>query len=158
MKPSERWGKERVALASEGLRASGFLRLRVHGESMLPTLVPGDVVEIASCAIEEVRAGEIVLARREERFYLHRFVARRGDGFVLRGDSMPRRDPMFHARDLLGKVARVDPSTKARTAAFKSRFWHRPLGILCCYSGAVRAAILKFRRPRPQPDALPNTA
>ena len=54
---------ERSALAADSLRASGRLRLQVRGESMLPILWPGDVVEIVSCSLEGVRAGEIVLGR-----------------------------------------------------------------------------------------------
>lgn len=37
---------ERCALATESLLASGRLRMQVHGASMLPTLWPGDLVEI----------------------------------------------------------------------------------------------------------------
>ena len=70
-------------LAAESLRVSGGLRLRVRGESMLPTLWPGDVVEIASCSEDDVRAGEIVLALRDGRFFLHRLIARSAaDGFL----------------------------------------------------------------------------
>ena len=46
---------------------------------MLPALWPGDVVEIASCSLEDVRPGEIVLARREGRLFLHRLVGRFND-------------------------------------------------------------------------------
>ena len=78
---------ERCALATESLQASGRLRLQVHGESMLPTLWPGDLVEIRSCSVAEVLPGEIVLAFREGRFFLHRFVGRlQANGFLLRGD------------------------------------------------------------------------
>ena len=48
---------------------------QVHGESMLPALWPGDVVEIESCSLEDIRPGEIVLAQRDGRLFLHRFVA-----------------------------------------------------------------------------------
>src|SRR5271154_5023370 len=71
--------------AAESLRVSGRLRLRVRGESMLPTLWPGEVVEIASCSADGLRPGEIVLALRDGRFFLHRFVGRSSaDGFFLR--------------------------------------------------------------------------
>src|SRR5208282_2941797 len=66
----------RSALVADSLRRGGCLRLQVHGESMLPALWPGDVVEIAGCSPEDVRPGEIVLALRDGRFFLHRFVAR----------------------------------------------------------------------------------
>src|SRR5258708_40141805 len=103
------WSAEGSALVAESLRASGCSRLRVHGESMLPALWPGDVVEIASCSLEDVRPGEIVLARREGRLFLHRLVGRFNgpgtpNGFLLRGDSMPGPDPQFPTEALLGRL------------------------------------------------------
>ncbi|MGA9558550.1 MAG: S24/S26 family peptidase, partial [Terriglobales bacterium] len=96
---------QRAQLAADSLRASGRLRLRVRGESMLPSLWPGDVVEIANCSAENVRPGEIVLALRDGRFYLHRFVGRfPSGGFLLRGDSMPAADPEFASEGLLGRL------------------------------------------------------
>jgi len=102
------WSAEGSALVADALRRSGHLRLQVHGESMLPALWPGDVVEIASCSLADVRPGEIVLARREGRLFLHRFVAPcTPDGFLLRGDSMPNPDPLFPSEALLGRLARM---------------------------------------------------
>ena len=69
------WSTERSALAADALRQAGHLRLRVHGESMLTALWPGDVVEIASCSMADVRPGEILLALRKGRLFLYRLVA-----------------------------------------------------------------------------------
>src|SRR6202163_1814360 len=99
--PRSSWSAERSALVADALRRFGqSVRLRVHGESMLPALWPGDVVEIAGCSLEDVRPGEIVLARRDGRLFLHRLVGRfdgpsTPNGFLLRGDSMPAPDPQF---------------------------------------------------------------
>ena len=43
MKSSERWSRERVALASEGLRASGFLRLRVQRRAVDERVRPAEI-------------------------------------------------------------------------------------------------------------------
>jgi hypothetical protein len=100
------WSAVRSALVADALRGRGHLRLRVHGESMLPTLWPGDVVEIEGCSLEDIRPGEIVLARREERLFLHRLVAPcTPNGFLLRGDSVPRSD-LFPSEALLGRLVR----------------------------------------------------
>src|SRR5437879_9623687 len=113
--PCSSWSPEGSALVADVLLRSGRLRqsvrLRVRGESMLPALWPGDVVEIASCSLEDVRPGEIVLARREGRLFLHRLVGRFYDcgtpnGFLLRGDSMPGPDPQFPNEALLGRLVR----------------------------------------------------
>jgi len=113
------WSAVRSALVADVLRGSGRLRLRargeIHGESMLPTLWPGDVVKIESCSLEDVRPGEIVLALREDRLVLHRLVALcEPDGFLLRGDSVRSLDPLLPAEALLGRlVRRVDKERDA---------------------------------------------
>ena len=42
----EKWNVERLALAEDALRSGVRLRLQIRGDSMLPTLWPGDMVEI----------------------------------------------------------------------------------------------------------------
>ena len=143
---------ERSALVADALRLSGRLRLQVHGESMLPVLWPGDVVEIASCSLEDVRPGEIVLARRVGRLFLHRLVSCKPDGFLLRGDSMPGSDPRFPADALLGRLV-----SKADERRGVSRFgvqwfgrkwfggkWSRALGTVLCHWDVARRLALKL--------------
>jgi hypothetical protein len=148
---------------------------------MLPALWPGDVVEIASCSLEDVRPGEILLARREGRLFLHRLVGRLNDpctpnGFLLRGDSMPSPDPQFTTEALLGRlVQKVDESADegrvGSAAALRPGFranwfgvkWSRALGMLLCHCGLARRVALKlhsrrkasageFRNPEPAAD------
>jgi hypothetical protein len=149
------WSAERSALLADALRRShGFcqsLRLRVYGESMLPTLWPGDVVEIAGCSLEEVRPGEIVLALHDGRLFLHRLLASEPNGFVLRGDSMPGPDPLFPSEAMLGRlVGRTGEGLVSRSTV---RFdlggkWSRGVGILFCHWGAARRLALKLNQHR----------
>ena len=155
---------ERSTLAADVLRASGRLCLQVRGESMLPILWPRDVVEIARCSIADARPGDIVLALRGGRFFLHRFLARCGPGgFLLQGDSMPGPDPEFPDEALLGRLeAREDRCTDQRIAdqghpapncarqhfaAFHPvlplRPWSWAVGRLLCYCGPARRLALK---------------
>src|SRR6266496_4105785 len=96
-------------LATEVLRSSGTLRLRVTGWSMLPTIFPGDILTIERIHSDALSEGDIVLFRRDRRLYVHRFVARIGQGepadIMTRGDSMPAPDPPVSKGDLLGRVA-----------------------------------------------------
>jgi hypothetical protein len=128
---------------------------------MLPALWPGDVVEIASCSLEEVRPGEIVLAQRQGRLFLHRLVGRFNtpctpNGFLLRGDSMPGPDPHFPAEALLGRlVQKVDESANEGRAASASVGrpgfgvkWSRALGMLFCHCGVARRLALKLHSRR----------
>jgi hypothetical protein len=141
---SAEWEAERfllaAELAAESLRASGRLRLRVRGESMLPTLWPGDVVEVAACSIDEVSPGEIALAFRDARFFLHRFIARLATaGFILRGDSMPASDPEFSEGALIGRLVSCP----------RARFpWPQVIGRLLCYCGPARRLALAVHAAR----------
>ena len=108
-------------LATAVLRASGRLRLRVNGWSMLPTMMPGDVLMIERVGGDSICMGDIVLFHRDRRLFVHRLVSSSEDGrIVTRGDAMPRPDsPPVAASELLGKVSLivrsghcVEPRTK----------------------------------------------
>jgi len=143
---------ERSALVADALRAgNGFgsrVRLRVYGESMLPALWPGHVVEIASCSLEQLRPGEIVLALRDGRLFLHRLVKSQANGFVLCGDSMPGPDPLYAPAALLGRlVNRNDTGTNGKRS-FTPSAWNRCLGLMFCHCSIFRRLALKFHRCR----------
>jgi len=152
--PAAAGATERSALAAEVLRRSGRLRLQVRGESMLPLLWPGDIVDITRSSLDDVRPGEIVLALRDGRFFLHRFVTRRQSGFVLHGDSMPAPDPQFAANCFLGRLAgharhacdgpRLNEGTVASRVLLPLRPWSWVLGRVLCYCGPARRLALKF--------------
>jgi hypothetical protein len=144
MSASESCSAQREALAVEILRGSGHLRLQVRGESMLPTLWPGDIAEIEACSLRDVGRGEIVLAFRECRFFLHRFLARdEHAGFITRGDSMPNRDPAFPSDALLGRLVTV--FRDGQPVALALRPWSRMTGMLFCYCSLARRAALRLR-------------
>ncbi len=115
------------------------IRLKVYGESMLPALWPGDVVEIVGCSLQDVRPGEIVLALREGRLFLHRLVSIKANGFVLRGDSMPGPDSLYAAEALLGRLVR-------RSGIGVN--WSRAAGMLLCHSSVARRLALKLHSRR----------
>jgi hypothetical protein len=119
---------------------------------MLPALWPGDVVEIASCSLEDLRPGEIVLARRDGRVFLHRLVsACKPDSFLLRGDSMPGSDPQFPADALLGRlVSKVDERRGVSGFGVKwfSVQWSRALGMVLCHCSVARRLALKLHSRR----------
>lgn len=147
------WSAERSALLADILRRSGSLpqgvRLRVYGESMLPALWPGDVVEITSCSLEDVRPGEIVLALRDGRLFLHRFVARcTPETFLLRGDSMSHADPLYPSEALLGRLVRGTDSGQPISAdALRSALGakcSRAVGMLLCHCDVARRLALKI--------------
>jgi len=158
----ESWNAERSALAADVLRRGGRLRLQVRGESMLPSVWPGDTVEIAECRLEDTHPGEIVLALREDRFFLHRFLAHLGeDGFLLRGDAMAGPDPLFPVSALQGRLALVARAGRTVALPVPLRWWSRTLGVLFCYCDLARRLALKLHswrtsRAVPFPNSLAN--
>jgi hypothetical protein len=127
---------------------------------MLPALWPRDIVEIAPCSMAQVERGEIVLALRDGRLFLHRLISVSASGFLLRGDSMPCADPVFPEEALLGRlVARIGQrlidkeqkqkqKQKQRLAALVlGPGWgakcSRIVGILLCRWNFARRAALK---------------
>jgi signal peptidase len=143
--PRSNWSAVRSALVADVLRGSRHfrqdVRLRVQGESMLPALWPGDLVEIASCSLEDLRPGEIVLALREDRLFLHRLIAPcTPNGFQLRGDSMPGCDPQYPPEALLGRLMRTIEQRRGLSSAILSR----SLGVLLCHCTAARRLALKL--------------
>lgn len=146
---SENGNRERAAVALDALRQSGSLRLQVGGASMLPALWPGDAVEIVRCSLAEVQPGEIVLAFREDRFFLHRLIARSGvSSFVARGDAMPNSDPVSPASALLGRVVQVVRLGRAAPVSSRLRPLDRGLGLLFCYCSPARRIALGLHRRR----------
>ena len=146
---SEIYGIERSAMAAEALRMSGRLRLKLRGESMLPTLWPGDFAQIEQCRINEVRCNDIVLAVRDERLFLHRFLGHAEDGFFLRGDAMSKPDPVYAPASFLGRLI---PGTPAQQL---SPQWARVLGIILCYCGIVRRLALRWHSRSKALDLAP---
>lgn len=137
---------------------------------MLPAVWPGDGVEIASCSIEDLRPGEIVLARRDGRLFLHRLASCQPDGFRLRGDSMPGSDPPYPADALLGRlVSKADE--RRGVSGFSVRWfgltwpggnwfgakWSRAFGMVLCHCGVARRLALKLHsRRHASPRNFPN--
>ncbi len=157
--PCSNWSAVRAALVADVLRRSGRLRVRllvrgvIYGESMLPTLWPGDVVQIESCSVEDVRPGEIVLARREDRLVVHRLVAPcTPNGFLLRGDCVPGPDPQYPPEALLGRLVRSAGDGRAASAAALRLGlgvkWSRAVGMLFCHCGVARRLALELHSRR----------
>ena len=136
-------------MAADALRRGGRLRMQVRGESMLPSVWPGDMVEIADCELKHIQPGEIVLAFRGDRLFLHRFLAHRGpDGFLLRGDSMAVPDPVFPASAFHGKLVQIVRAGRTIPISVRLSPWSRALGVVFCYCGILRSLALKLNRWR----------
>ena len=101
----------RLELAAEVLRDFGELRFRACGGSMLPAILPGDILLVRREPIGTIRRGHIVLFSRTGRFYAHR-VARienrsAAARLITRGDALTTEDAAVSDEEYLGRVTRL---------------------------------------------------
>ncbi|HYL09216.1 MAG TPA: S24/S26 family peptidase [Candidatus Acidoferrales bacterium] len=105
-----------LSLASEILQEFGLLRLAVYGNSMVPTIFPGDIVTVVRADAGDMRRGDVILYSRGNRFFVHRVVCETGvpGGMerVTRGDALRENDPPVSATELLGKVTVIQRGEK----------------------------------------------
>lgn len=87
------------------------LRFRVKGESMAPTLRPGDEVLVEAVSLEALRPGDLVLVQEEGRSLLHRFLGVRRQGgqrmVLTGGDRLWRADPPCPEEALKGRAVAI---------------------------------------------------
>jgi len=104
-------------LAEEVVRKFGEVRLRVSGTSMVPSILPGDLVSIQKASLPDISAGEIVVYLRKGRFVVHRVVDRNAAGtadhpegprLITRGDRLRQDDAPVTELELLGRVVSIE--------------------------------------------------
>jgi len=112
-------------LLAEVARKFGEIRFKATGDSMLPSVWPGDLLTVRRQSFSEFRNGEIVLYEREagentltrpygpaspggRGFVAHRVVGRRGRQLITRGDSLRQNDAPVEEDQVLGRVVAVN--------------------------------------------------
>jgi signal peptidase I len=104
-------------LTEEVVRNFGAVRLRVFGTSMVPSILPGDLVSIHRASLNDISPGEVVLFRKKGRLFVHRVVDRKvagtSDGsvepyLITRGDRLRDDDPPVSSPELLGRVVSIE--------------------------------------------------
>lgn len=124
----------RCELATEVLRSSGRLRLKVTGSSMLPTVFPGDTLIIERTDFSAAQRGDIILIGRDGRLFAHRLVDKM-DGpeqstVVTKGDSMAKPDPVVPHGNVLGRVSLIERDGEALRPSRKLRLSERAIAAL----------------------------
>lgn len=141
----------KIELAAEILRSGGTIRIRALGTSMLPTIWPGDILQIESKPWDELAVGDVVLVKREKRVLIHRLVKNDGPYCITRGDAMPQDDPPVAAADVLGRVTKIERCNRAREPKKRVLPVQRVLAwALCrwqiCRNVALRAHAVRCER------------
>jgi signal peptidase I len=102
---------EDTARIVEGIHACKRIALRVHGTSMLPWVRPHDIAIIRRATLDDIRCGDVVLFRRNDRLFVHRIVEKRGSldatQFIAKGDAHRNSDGHVEESELLGRLVRL---------------------------------------------------
>ncbi len=146
----------RVSLFMNVLSSAGEARLAVAGASMLPSIWPGDILEIHRVAPPDIFKGDVVVFTRENRLIAHRVVQRRniGDSFLItRGDRSENADSPVLPHELLGKVA-VIRRGRRQIAPHATHFKKIASWLLCrselCTRLLLRLALIRRNSPAPE--------
>ena len=132
----------KIELAAEVLDRFGSGRLQVQGSSMLPSLRPGDEVELRSPS-QQIEVGDVVAYRRADRLFVHRVVERNCRGeLVTRGDTLPQADAPVSESELLGVVSSV--RRRGKSVSFQNTFARRATASLFRSSQLCAALFLKI--------------
>ncbi|HEV7218796.1 MAG TPA: signal peptidase I, partial [Terriglobales bacterium] len=139
----------KITLGEEILRSGGSIRLRVLGTSMLPSVWPGDIVNIEGQTVDAIICGDIVLYKARDSFFVHRLIERSETEnriqWITRGDSMPQADPAVPESHLLGRVSSICRRGRTIIPNRKLTFLTRAAGWVLCHSDSVRSLALRVQ-------------
>ena len=109
----------KLRLAAEILRTRSPIYVRAIGTSMLPTIWPGDVLEIEHCETPEIRVGDIIRFMQAGRFVIHRVIVVNDDGgsfsWITRGDSVAQADAPVAGTFFVGRVCAIRRGNRSFT-------------------------------------------
>ena len=91
---------QELQLTESGARG----RVAFHGTSMHPLLREADEVLVAPVGWADIRPGDVVTFRLDDRFPTYRVVRRDSGRLVLRGDNWPDREFHVWPEDILGRA------------------------------------------------------
>lgn len=109
-------------LAEEQLAEGHNVKLAFDGRSMLPTLNATDRLEFAPLS-GPAAVGDIVLARQQGHYLVHRVVQRQADAYILQGDNCYGTECVPQS-DVLARLIAVTRAN-GRVLHTDSRQWHR---------------------------------
>jgi Peptidase S24-like len=134
-------------LAAQVLASGGTVRLCVRGNSMLPSLWPGDILTIESACPAPV-IGDIVLVLHNHRPLIHRLLKKQDfDGrhqWVTRGDAVPRSDPPVESSALLGRVSAIERNRRVIVPRGRLSSATRLLAWVLCHWDRFRSVCLRM--------------
>lgn len=138
-----RRGAVSLQLITDVLHLAGTAKVRVTGSSMLPCVLPGDVLLVQRQAIQKLVLGDIAVFTRDDRLFAHR-VVRRGasttPSVITCGDALTEPDQPVRSAELLGRVEFIIRG--ARRIHPAATFVHRTASIVLRHSDFLTKCLL----------------
>jgi signal peptidase I len=147
---SDTWITLACRLTEEVVHRFGVVRLRVTGTSMVPSILPGDLVTVRRTSLNEISPGAVVLFTREGGFAVHRVVAK-ADAFdqsclLTRGDRLQHNDPPVTSAALLGRIESIERVGRQFQPRITLRVMHRMIAPLLRASDRATCLYLRLGR------------
>ncbi|WP_321332913.1 S24/S26 family peptidase [uncultured Bacteroides sp.] len=86
------------------------VKIRLMGESMYPFLNSrSDILVIAPFISETVRVGDVVLAKVNDQYVLHRLIEKKEQGWCkLQGDANMKKQELVHVGNIIGRLVQIE--------------------------------------------------
>jgi hypothetical protein len=134
----------------EVLRSFGQAKLAVTGASMLPSIWPGDVLEVRRRDATEICLGEVILFERDGRLFAHRVVEKVGGPertlLITQGDGLRAPEPPVAPGELLGRVTAIVRGGRRIDPQFTR--WRRVVSWVLSRSHICTSMALRLKRQR----------
>ena len=135
-------------LARELLQQGNEIRFQARGASMSPAIRDGEIVLVKPALLAQLRPGDIVLAKGEMGFRLHRLVVAdvEQDVFITRGDCGQQNDPAIGGEAILGEAVGKEVRVGNRLVLAKFRGIGGQLLRAAARGQAIMSKILAIER------------
>lgn len=84
---------------------------------MLPTIADGEVLHVEPVIPHKLKAGDIVLFRKDGEFKAHRILRKKGEFFITRGDAGMHTDGEVNGQEIVGRVVAKECLASGRVIA-----------------------------------------
>ena len=98
------------ALFAEVIARCGEAKVKAWGTSMVPTILPGDVLLVEQQQMAGLNVGDVAVYLRSGRLFAHRVMKIVGGSpaaLITRGDAMDCDDPSVLAENIVGRVVSI---------------------------------------------------
>ena len=115
-------GGDLAAVASEVLERGAAFRFQAKGYSMWPCIINRDAVTLSAYYHRPIRIGEIIafFGPGRGRLIVHRVLCKRGDKYLVKGDSLFWSDRLIVRDEIVGYVSYIERCGKRCTFGLNS--------------------------------------